>query len=171
MKTHSLIRYLLCLCGCCFLFILTSCATYSPSSVMTGLSSDLVIQRMGTPSKTFNDVNGFRLIYIRGPFGKHTYFLYFSPDDKLLRFEQVLKESTFSLIKPGMTEEEVLNIIGPSKIFMGGGKSSWSVWSYRYENSLCRWFQVEFKSDNRVKSAEYGRPPECNIRASRAPGR
>jgi hypothetical protein len=112
---------------------------------MTGLSSDLVIQRMGTPSKTFNDVNGFRLIYIRGPFGKHTYFLYFSPDDKLLRFEQVLKESTFSLIKPGMTEEEVLNIIGPSKILMGGGKSSWSVWSYRYENSLCRWFQVEFK--------------------------
>ena len=54
---------------------------------------------------------------------------------------------------------------------MGGGKSSWSVWNYRYENSLCRWFQVEFRSDNRVKSAEYGRPPECNIRAPRAPGR
>jgi hypothetical protein len=83
----------------------------------------------------------------------------------------VLKESTFFLIKPGMTEEEVSNIIGPSKILMGGGKSSWTVWSYRYENSLCRWFQVEFKSDNLVKSAEYGRPPECNIRAPRAPSR
>ena len=70
-----------------------------------------------------------------------------------------------------MTQEEVLNFIGPSKILMGGGKSSWSVWNYRYENSLCRWFQVEFRSDNRVKSAEYGRPPECNIRAPRAPGR
>ena len=56
---------------------------------MTGLSSDLIKQRMGTPFKTFNDDNGFRLVYIRGPFGKHTYFLYFSPDDKLLRFEQV----------------------------------------------------------------------------------
>ncbi len=171
MKTRCLLRFTFSLCGLVFLFTLTSCATYSPSSELTGLSSDLVIQRMGTPSRKFTDDNGFRLVYVRGPFGKHTYFLYFSPDDKLLRSEQVLKESFFSLIKPGMSEEEVLNIIGPSKILMGGGKSSWTVWSYRYENSLCRWFQVEFRSDNRVKSAEYGRPPECNVRAPRGIGR
>lgn len=171
MNSHSLLRFLFYLCGFGFLFTLSSCATYSPSSEMTGLSSDLVIQRMGTPSRKFTDDNGFRLVYVRGPFGKHTYFLYFSPDDKLLRSEQVLKESFFSLIKPGMNEEEVLNIIGPSKILMGGGNSSWTVWSYRYENSLCRWFQVEFRSDKRVKSAEYGRPPECNVRAPRGIGR
>ena len=169
MNAHSLLRFLFCLCGFGFLFTLSSCATYSPSTELTGLSSDLVIQRMGTPTTKFNDDNGFRLVYVRGPFGKHTYFLYFSSDDKLLRSEQVLKESSFSLIKPGMSDVEVLNIIGPSKILMGGGKSSWTVWSYRYENSLCRWFQVEFRSDNRVKSAEYGRPPECNIRAPRVP--
>jgi hypothetical protein len=171
MKTRCLLRFTFSLCGLVLLFALTSCATYSPSSELTGLSSDLVIQRMGTPSRKFTDDNGFRLVYVRGPFGKHTYFLYFSPDDKLLRSEQVLKESFFSLIKPGMSEEEVLNIIGPSKILMGGGISSWTVWSYRYENSLCRWFQVEFRSDHRVKSAEYGRPPECNVRAPRGIGR
>jgi hypothetical protein len=170
MNNLCLFRFLFFLCGLGFLFTLSSCATYSPSTELIGLSSDLVIQRMGTPSSKLTDDNGFRLVYARGPFGKHTYFLYFSPDDKLLRSEQVLKESFFSLIKPGMSEEEVLNTIGPSKILMGGGKSSWTVWNYRYENSLCRWFQVEFKSDKRVKSAEYGLPPECNIRAPRVPG-
>ena len=169
MNTLCLFRSLFFLCGLGFLLTLSSCATYSPSTELIGLSSDLVIQRMGIPSSKLTDDNGFRLVYARGPFGKHTYFLYFSSDDKLLRSEQVLKESSFSLIKPGMSDGEVLNIIGPSKILMGGGKSSWTVWSYRYENSLCRWFQVEFRSDNRVKSAEYGRPPECNIRAPRVP--
>ena len=152
-----------------FIFtVLTSCSSYSPTSEMTGLPSDAVIQRMGAPTIRMSDDNGLRLFFARGPFGKHTYIIYFSSEDKLIRSEQVLTEPMFSLIKPGMTKLEVLNLIGPSKIIMGGGKRSWTVWSYRYENSLCRWFQVEFNSADLVKSAEYGRPPECNVRAPRA---
>ena len=172
MKTQSLSRYFYYLLSFTLILSLTGCASYSPHSDMSGLSSETVIQRMGPPTLQLTDDSGIRLVFARGPFGKHTYFMYFSHEDKLIRSEQVLTEAKFSLIKTGMTKQEVLNIIGPSKIIMGGGKGSWSVWSYRYENSLCQWFQVEFKSDSLVKTAEYGRPPECNIRAPRAaPGR
>lgn len=152
-----------------FIFIsLTSCSSYSPTSEMIGLPSDVVIQRMGSPTMKISDDDGLRLFFARGPFGKHTYVMYFSSEDRLIRSEQVLTEPIFSLIKPGMTKEEVINLVGPPKIMMGGRKSSWTVWSYRYENSLCRWFQVEFTPVDLVKSAEYGRPPECNVRAPRA---
>ena len=168
MKPILLSRYFLVSIFSFIFTFLTSCSTYSPTSEMAGLPSDVVIQRMGAPTMRMSDDNGLRLFFARGPFGKHTYISYFSSEDKLMCSEQVLTEPIFSLIKPGMTKHEVLNLIGPSKIIMGGGKSSWTVWSYRYENSLCRWFQVEFNSADLVKSAEYGRPPECNVRAPRA---
>ncbi len=169
MKTKGKkIHYFFLITGLIVFSSLTGCATYSPSADMLGLSSEAVIQRLGPPTLQISEGGGSRLVFARGPFGKHTYFMYFSHEDKLIRSEQVLTEANFFLVQRGMTKQEVLNLIGPSKIVMGGGKASWTVWSYRYENSLCRWFQVEFKSDGLVKTAEYGRPPECNIRAPRA---
>lgn len=165
MRTQLITRFNSVILGLLVTLFVTGCSSYAPTTDFTGLSSEAVIQRLGPPSDKYSVDGGFRLVFIRGPFGKHSYFLSFSANDTLVSFEQVLTESRFSQIKPGMTEQEVRNIIGPSKIILGSTKGSWYVWSYRYENSLCRWFQVEFKSDNLVKTAEYGRPPECNVRA------
>jgi TolB-like protein len=38
------------------------------------------------------------------------------------------------------------------------------VWSYRYENQFCDWFQVELSLQQQVRSAGYGKPPECEQR-------
>ena len=35
------------------------------------------------------------------------------------------------------------------------------VWSYRYENTLCNWFQVEISQQQQVRSAGNGLAPEC----------
>lgn len=167
MTTVFVSRIFYALSGLVLTFLISACSSYAPTTDMTGLTTDQVTQRLGIPATRLSDQDGYILVFTRGPFGKHTYFLYFSPEDKLLRSEQVLTEAKFALIKPGMSKDEVLQLIGPTKFLMGGVKGSWTVWSYRYENSLCRWFQVEFQSDNLVKTAEYGRPPECNVRAPR----
>ena len=46
----------------------------------------------------------------------------------------------------------------------GLGRNRGQVWSYRYENPFCRWFQVEIGEDQTVRSAGYGEPPECSKR-------
>lgn len=42
------------------------------------------------------------------------------------------------------------------------GRSRGVVWSYRYESAVCQWFQVELTREQTVRSAGYGRPPECD---------
>ncbi len=104
------------------------------------------------------------MIYARGPFGKHTYFVYMDQDGLVERWVQVLHEKNFEQIKPGMTREEVVSIIGESKDAFGLARHRGYVWNYRYVNPHCFWFQIEFTKEDIVRSTGYGKPPECNIR-------
>ena len=103
------------------------------------------------------------MMYPRGPFGKHTYFVYLNPDDKVERWTQVLDEKNFARIQPGMRRDEVVAIIGESKSVFGLARDRGYVWNYRYVTPHCFWFQIEFASDDTVRSTGYGQPPECKI--------
>jgi len=46
----------------------------------------------------------------------------------------------------------------------GQGRTRGVVWSYRYENHFCQWFQVEISQEQTVRSTGYGEPPECERR-------
>ena len=48
----------------------------------------------------------------------------------------------------------------PSEV-QGLARARGDVWSYRYENQFCQWFQVEITKEQQVRSAGYGQPPEC----------
>jgi hypothetical protein len=41
------------------------------------------------------------------------------------------------------------------------GRDRGVVWSYRYENMKCQWFQAEISAEQAVRSAGMGTPPEC----------
>ena len=144
---------------------LAACAGYSPNDRMLGNSQDQITRAMGKPSIEIPTPEGRVMQYPRGPFGKHTYFVYLDQNDNVARWTQVLNEKNFDRIKPGMHRDEVISIIGESRVRDGIAFGRGYVWSWRYVNFHCNWFRAEFTPDHVVRSTMYQKPPECRVRA------
>jgi hypothetical protein len=104
---------------------------------------------------------GTRLEFPRGPYGKHTWFVYLDASGRAIRSEQVLIEQNFNRIDVGMTQDDVRQLLGRPGEVQVLGRARGVVWNYRYENNSCYWFQVELSLQQQVRSAGYGEPPEC----------
>ena len=146
------------------LLVLSGCAGYAPDNRWIGENQEFVQRMMGAPSSELTLQDSIVMIFPRGPWGKQTYFVYFDPSGAMTRWTQVLDEKNFDLIKPGMHRNEVITIIGESKATYGLARNRGYVWNYRYVNTFCMWFNVEFTSENLVRSTGYSKPPECRIR-------
>lgn len=144
--------------------LLPACSGYAPPGTLAGMSREEVVARMGPPDLERRLDAGSRLEFPRGPYGKHTWFVYFDAADRAIRAEQVLTEQNFMRVKPGMAQDDVRQLLGRPSEVQGLGRARGVVWSYRYENGFCNWFQVELSLQQRVRSAGYGQPPECERR-------
>ena len=140
---------------------LSACVTYAPSQAFIGKSRPEVISLMGQPAREVALDEGSRLVYPRGPHGRHTYFVELDAAGRVQRWEQVLTEKNFSLITAGMRTDEVLALIGESRAQFGLARGRGFVWNYRYVTPFCQWFQIEFDKDGIVRSTGYGPSPEC----------
>jgi len=145
--------------------LLNGCASYGPTNRMIGSSKDDIVSVLGKPSTELLTSDGQILIYSKGPLGKETFFIYLNRDGVMQRWTQVLDEKNFERIVPGMTRDQVIEIIGESKDRFGLARGRGYVWNYRYVNPFCFWFQIEFAADDTVRSAGYAKPPECRVRA------
>lgn len=142
--------------------LLSACSGYAPPNEVVGATRDSIVARMGPPDVQRAVEGGTRLEFPRGPYGRHTYFVYLDANGRATRFEQVLTEARFNQINPGMTQEAVLLALGrPSEVWRLG-RNRGTVLNYRYENNFCLWFQIEVTQEQTVRSAGYGEPPECN---------
>ena len=141
--------------------LLQACSSYAPPNAVAGVSREALVAQMGAPNVERSMDGGSRLEFPRGPYGHHTWFVYLDPTGRATRAEQVLTEQNFSLVRAGMAQEEVRQLLGRPGEIQGLGRSRGEVWSYRYENFDCKWFQVELTLQQQVRSAGYGQPPEC----------
>ena len=141
--------------------LLAACSAYAPPEAVIGMSRDEVLLRMGKPDMELPSKDGSRLEFPRGPFGRHTWFVYLDGNGKVSRVEQVLTEQNFSRISPDMTQAEVRQLLGRPSAVQGLARDRGVLWNYRFENNDCLWFQVELSLEQRVRSAGYGEPPEC----------
>ena len=143
--------------------VLAACSSYTPLTDLSGVTQEQIIARMGPPQtqRTLSD-GDVRLEFPTGPYGKQTWFVDFDAAGHVVRSEQVLTEKNFNQIAPGMTEQQVRQRLGQPGETRTLGRSRGVVWSYRYENPFCLWFQVEIAIDGTVRSAGYGEPPECD---------
>lgn len=139
----------------------SACAGYAPSAHLVGMGRDAVVAHMGHPDRERQTDSGFRLEFPRGPYGKHTWFVYFDRMGAAKRAEQVLTEPNFAHVHEGMTQDAVLEQLGRPGVVQPLLRDRGVVWSYRYDNNLCQWFQVELSAQQVVRSAGYGQPPEC----------
>lgn len=96
--------------------LLCGCAAYGGYGLKPGKDGvDEVVRVMGQPALRWQEPDGsLQLAYPRGPMGFHTYMAHFGADGRLLRIENVMDEQAFARIQPGMTQAQVLRILGPS---------------------------------------------------------
>jgi hypothetical protein len=140
------------------MLVLAGCAHYAPPPSLVGKSVQEVQALMGPPTEQRPD----RLVYARGPMGEHTWFLWLDDKARVQATEQRLQEAVFMRVAPGMTQEAVLDLLGPVGERRGLGRERGQVWSWRFENGQCLWFQVEMDAQGRVRNAGYGLRPECD---------
>jgi len=150
--------------GCAALQPLTGFKQYAPNAAMLGQSPEQIETMLGRAAARLETGSGTRLIFTRGPFGRHSYAVDFDAQRKATGYQQLLVGDRFERIIPGMGPGEVIALIGPSMIHQGLARQWGSVWSYRYETTQCLWFQIEWDPQMKVRSAGYAIPPECQRR-------
>ena len=138
------------------------CATYGPPSLPAGASVADATRALGAPTGQYPLSDGARrLEFARGPFGKHTYMLDFDAQGRLSGWAQVLTETRFNTIVAGMPKDQVLLAIGRPSEQSRLGWQRQTVWSYRFEDHFCRWFQVGIDEAGRVVDTGYAPDPVC----------
>lgn len=95
---------------------LSACANYGSNGLRPGEARlEDVLRVMGKPAMEWRDADGSRqLAYPRGPEGVHTFMAYLGPDGRLQKVENVLDDAGFAKVRPGMSQENVLRVLGPS---------------------------------------------------------
>lgn len=148
--------------------LLSSCSSYAPPDGFAGMSREQLIERMGPPEMERRVPAGSRLEFPRGPFGTQTWFIDLDAAGRASRADQVLTEANFLRIEPGMLQDDVRRLLGRPSAVQQLGRERGVVWSYRYDNYMCQWFQIEITLQQRVRSAGYAVAPECEDRADHA---
>jgi hypothetical protein len=103
-------------------------------SLKPGVSTrDDVFRVMGRAANEWQQPDGSTVIeFTRQPEGVVNWFIALGPDGRLQSITQVLTDANFQRIRPGMTKDEVVRIIGSP-----GPKATFplkkeEVWSWRY---------------------------------------
>lgn len=143
---------------------LAACAGYSPGDLRPGQPEADVRARMGEPTGRYALADGgSQLEYARGPMGKHTYMVDVDGSGRVRGWEQVLTEARFEAIAIAAPQAEVRRQLGSPSQARVGWRGVGEVWSYRFEDLFCRWFQV-WLVDGRVREAAYAPDPMCEDR-------
>lgn len=144
--------------------LLSACAGYAPpSDLRPGTAEASVVAVMGTPTLRLPlpDGSGHRLVFARGPMGKHTYMIDVDRESRVRRWNQALGEAQFARIPVGMNRDELLLTLGPPAQRQRMGITPTELWSYRYENNDCKWYQVELDLQGIVVGGIYSDDPVC----------
>lgn len=113
--------------------LLGACAAHGPRP---GASEAEVRAALGRPAMDLEMADGSRqLAFTSGPFGHQTHMAHIAPDGRLARLEQVLDDTRFHAIVPGMTSEELLRHIGPPHGKVRFANLGQTAWDYRFRDT------------------------------------
>lgn len=114
--------------------LLAGCASYDGYSLRAGSSTEAQVRAvMGPPALEFAADDGTRqLVYPRGPLGTQTYMANVGRDGVLRGVRPVLQDDVFNRIRPGLTEKDILQMIGPPGDTMHFSRSNTTAWDYRF---------------------------------------
>ncbi len=145
--------------------LLASCGHLLPGRVALGQGEAEVLAAVGPPTARHAlPDGGIRLEYATGPMGRETWMFDLDAQGRVVDIRQVLVDAQFLALQPGISREELLRTLGRPGERRSGGRQGGEVWSYRYPNNDCLWFQVSLDDDGRVRSGTWGNDPRCEMR-------
>ncbi|WP_153147074.1 hypothetical protein [Dechloromonas sp. H13] len=117
-----------------FALLMAACASYDGRGLKPGISTgDEVVKLMGEPAMRWREPDGSELLaYPRGPAGFNTFMVRIDSKGTLASIEGVLDMKHFSLIRPDMSQDDVLRILGPSQ-------PQWTVYFERRDELVWEW--------------------------------
>ena len=112
--------------------LIAGCAT--PFSEKAGALRGDVVSRLGAPTATFVLPSGAeRLLYSELPAGYAVYNLDFDPSGRLVRNEQVLTQTRFESIAPGVsTTADLQKTFGPPMRVEHVARFDGDIWTYHF---------------------------------------
>lgn len=144
--------------------LVSGCATYGIDRLVPGQSDRAAVaQTMGQPAMRWRDADGAeQWAYPTGSAGMRTYMVRIGPDGKLLSIHNTLDPATLHSISAGMSETEVLRLIGPptpqwTQYFKARDELVWE-WRYCDEWSQAARFDVLLDGTTHVVRSTMARP-------------
>ena len=138
-----------------FAALLAACAAYDGRALVPGVARLADVERvMGAPALRWKAADGSeQLAYPRGPLGYHTFMAHIGAGGRLLRIENVLDAKGFAAIRAGMSEDEVLRVLGPpdaarTQYFAARDELVWD-WRYCDDWNMTARFYVLFDNGSR----------------------
>lgn len=128
-----------------------------------GETLDSVQDRLGTPSRSWTHPDGsHRLAYAFGSYSHQTCMVDFDSQGRLQKAENVRDEAHFLQVKPGMSRDELEQLLGPPSWTWAVAYHHQTVWSYRFENPFCEVFHVGLTPAGVVEDSAHGPDPICD---------
>ena len=127
---------------------------YSGTTLKPGVSTLAdVEQTMGQPAEVWRNAAGqvVQLAYPRGPAGYVSFMVHLTDAGVVSQIDQVLDESHFALVVPGMTMPDVLRLLGPARsteLFKAKNRLYWN-YGYCSEHGRRMEHAIEFDSTTR----------------------
>ncbi len=150
-------KSILSLAGC---LALLACDPQRVAKLEEGVSSEVDVRRQfGDPVTVTVEPDGTRTMdYPRQPEGWTNYVIKIGPDGKMSSLRQLLNPDNFAKVKPGLTQQQVRNILGrPAKTVPFALKKE-EVWDWRFKQNgqESRLFSVTFDASGLVLATAVG---------------
>ncbi len=128
-----------------------------------GVSTEADVRKQfGEPVTLTVEADGTRVLdYPRQPEGWSNYVIRIGPDGKMSSLRQLLNDDNFAHVQPGMSSQQVRDLLGrPAKMQRFDLKQQ-QVWDWRYkpQGQESKLFSVTFDSAGRVLSSTVGDDP------------
>ena len=146
------------------LVVLGGCAAYGPAQVRVGQTEAELLAAMGPATGRHVAPGGApRIEFARGPGGRHTFMVDLDAQGRVASVQQVLTERQFLQVRDGLTRAQVLALIG-RPVHTAGMIRGGQIWSWRWANNDCLWFQVAFDAQGRaIGDGSQGPDPACEV--------
>ncbi len=133
---------------------LTGCDPQRVGKLEEGVSTEAQVRaQFGEPATVTVEADGSRTLdYPRQPAGWTNYVIRIGPDGKMSSLRQLLNDDNIARVQPGMTQQQVRDLLGRPAAQQHYALKQQDVWDWRYkpqgqESKLC---SVTFDSAGRV---------------------
>jgi outer membrane protein assembly factor BamE (lipoprotein component of BamABCDE complex) len=139
------------------LLALLGCDPQKIAKLEEGVATEADVRKQfGEPHATYNEADGSKTFeYSRQPEGQVAYMITIGTDGKMSALRQVLKNTEFAKIKPGMDKGDVRRVLGkPAKTAKFDLKPDEEHWDWRWlDGQVPKVFSVTFDRDGKVMAS------------------